>query len=47
MYTVTDLNPYTQYIVEVAAVNGHGEGHRVNKTQMTGEEGNIPCIILC
>nr|XP_022292672.1 receptor-type tyrosine-protein phosphatase beta-like isoform X2 [Crassostrea virginica] len=38
MYTVTDLLPYTQYIVEVAAVNGHGEGHRINKTQMTEEE---------
>lgn len=41
-YTVTHLLPYTQYIVEVAAVNGHGEGRRINKTQMTEEEGNIP-----
>lgn len=37
-YNVTELNPYTQYLVKVAAVNGVGEGHIVNGTATTEEE---------
>lgn len=40
-YTATSLNPYTQYMVKVVAINGEGEGHPVNKTVITKEEGTI------
>lgn len=45
-YTVTSLNPYTNYIVEVAAINGQGEGHRANKSAMTDEESNLLLLIV-
>ncbi|XP_062566535.1 protein sidekick-2-like, partial [Saccostrea cucullata] len=35
---VTDLKPYTHYIVKVAAVNGEGEGRFDNATAKTEEE---------
>lgn len=38
-YTVTGLNPYTHYMVKVVAINGEGEGHPVNETVRTDEEG--------
>lgn len=37
-YSVTGLNPYTEYLVKVAAVNGVGEGYIVNGTATTDEE---------
>lgn len=40
-YTATGLNPYTQYMVKVVAINGKGEGHPVNETVTTYEEGSI------
>lgn len=38
-YNASDLYPYTQYMVKVVAINGNGEGHPVNSTIMTEEEG--------
>lgn len=40
-YTATGLNPYTHYMVKVVAINGEGEGHPVNSTVKTDEEGII------
>lgn len=40
-YTATGLDPYTHYMVKVVAINGKGEGHPVNKTVTTYEEGSI------
>lgn len=38
-YTATGLDPYSHYVVKVVAINGEGEGHPVNKTVRTDEEG--------
>lgn len=38
-YTVTGLDPYSYYVVKVVAINGEGEGHPVNETVRTNEEG--------
>lgn len=38
-YTASGLVPYTQYVVKVVAINGEGEGHPVNETVRTDEEG--------
>ncbi|XP_062620048.1 phosphatidylinositol phosphatase PTPRQ-like, partial [Saccostrea cucullata] len=38
VHQVTDLKPYTHYIVKVAAVNGNGEGRFNNATAKTAEE---------
>lgn len=40
-YTTSGLNPHTQYFVKVVAINAKGEGHPVNKTVTTDEEGTI------
>lgn len=40
-YNVTGLNPYTSYIVRVAAVNGVGEGHLANDSAKTKEESKV------
>lgn len=40
-YTASGLMPYTDYMVKVVAINGEGEGHPVNTTVMTDEEGTI------
>lgn len=40
-YTARGLMPYTDYMVKVVAINGEGEGHPVNTTVMTDEEGTI------
>lgn len=45
-YTVTSLNPYTQYMVKVVAINSEGEGHPVNTTVTTKEEGTIINFII-
>lgn len=44
-YTATGLNPYTQYMVKVVAINGVGEGHPVNTKVTTDEEGKTLCYI--
>lgn len=44
-YTATGLNPYTQYMVKVMAINGVGEGHPVNTKVTTDEEGKTLCYI--
>lgn len=38
-YTASGLMPYTHYMVKVVAINGEGEGHPVNETVRTDEEG--------
>lgn len=38
-YTADGLDPCTHYLVKVVAINGKGEGHPVNKTVWTDEEG--------
>ncbi|XP_062583572.1 receptor-type tyrosine-protein phosphatase eta-like [Saccostrea cucullata] len=38
VHQVTELKPYTHYIVKVAAVNRNGEGRFNNATAKTGEE---------
>lgn len=38
-YTARGLMPYTHYMVKVVAINGEGEGHPVNETVRTDEEG--------
>lgn len=40
-YTATGLDPYIYYMVKVVAINGNGEGHPVNTTIWTNEEGTI------
>lgn len=40
-YTASGLNPYTQYLVKVVAINAKGEGRPVNTTVKTEEEGII------
>lgn len=40
-YTASNLYPYTKYMVKVVAINGEGEGHPVNTTVTTEEEGTI------
>lgn len=38
-YTADGLDPYTHYLVKVVVINGKGEGHPVNETVWTDEEG--------
>lgn len=38
-YTASRLDPYSHYVVKVVAINGEGEGHPVNETVRTDEEG--------
>lgn len=40
-YDASGLDPYTHYIVKVVAINGKGEGHPVNTTIRTDEEGKF------
>lgn len=40
-YTASGLDPYTHYIVKVVAITGNGEGHPVNTTVRTDEEGTF------
>lgn len=40
-YNVSGLDPYTYYTVKVVAINGKGEGHPVNTTIRTDEEGTF------
>lgn len=45
-YSASGLDPYTHYMVKVVAINGNGEGHPVNTTVTTKEEGTILNFII-
>lgn len=45
-YIASGLDPYTHYMVKVVAINGKGEGHPVNTTITTDEEGTIYQTLL-
>jgi hypothetical protein len=40
-YNVTNLHPYINYTVEVAAINGAGVGNSAEKAVVTEEEGTV------